>query len=177
MNKVLIGVVGAVVGGFVLLMVVGSFATNNYQKDIKHLEQRQNATQQKDDMKEGSIIYGQGVGKEHVIVEGVTLAVHSIQHGKTDGTSGVLIAIKNDRNQTFYLNKRNLYLEDKQKNQYPVYQISNANVEKDVKVDPNSINEYQEGFSTPPNYEGEFIGWNLIYEGSESTVKAKLKVK
>lgn len=170
MNKALIMVVGLFLGIFILLIVVGTIAINQRDKDIAELTERQKIERKLEGLTQGLEVYGKGKGKEVRLVDGVMVWVHSVREGKDIGTVGVLFGVKNKTEEEYVVNKRYLYIEDSEGNQFPPQDLSMEGADKELKVKGYSVLETEEYFVLPKDYSGNYEGLRLMYEVGEETI-------
>lgn len=171
MNKAFVWLVGTVVAVFLGLIIIGTIAVKSVDKDIEELKSKK----EKQAELENSAIQGNGQGTDVVIEDGVTIWVHSIKTGRYGDTAVVPIAIKNTSENDFIYKKKYLYLEDTNGEQYPIKDLGNEESENEIIVKPGSISEGQEGFMIPDGYDGEYKGWNIVYDDGTQQIYIEVK--
>lgn len=177
MNKGLVWVVGIISVLFVGLLVIGTFAQKGYEKDVKAIQERQEGAKEVEGLEKTNTIYGKGGGAEITLEDGVTMWVYRIVPGRDETLAGVDIAIKNTTGQDYGLSKRKIYLEDGKGEQYPVYDLGKEEAHATHEAPKYDIVEFQEVFTIPNGYSGDYSGWVLAIEGDSGVITAPVTIQ
>lgn len=171
MNKLLMWVIVGITALFLLLLIFGNYAEKKVAEGIENNQNKREKTEVKDEQGKEPLFYGNRDGEKMLLDDGVSMWVGDIAHGRFEGMAVVKLSVVNKLDTEYKLNLRNMYIEDADGVQYPSYRYKVEDEDLEVRIQKNTVYEGTEAFVVDEEYEGEFDGWMLVYEGKDGIKK------